>query len=112
MVWWDWGTGRRISLMGAMLCLAAAPWIVIGVATSDWRGFGGGTGFLFIPQFVAWVLFVGLKTGRMPSAYGGSELRDASPAWFWLTGAAYVVLILFFIFIILSVVLLGSIPGL
>ena len=67
----------------------------------------GGTAFLFIPQMVGWLLFVGLATGRMPSAYGRSELRTASPTWFWITGAGYVGLLLFFLWVIIGVVILG-----
>ncbi|MBU6267165.1 MAG: hypothetical protein KGN34_06470 [Sphingomonadales bacterium] len=94
-----------------MGCIAAAPWVLIGWSTRDWRGLIGGTAFLFIPQIVGWLLLVGLATGQMPSAYGRSESRDASPTWFWLIGAAYAGLVLFFLYIVLGVVLVGSIPG-
>lgn len=98
MLWWEWSAGRRLSFISVMLGIAAAPWIAIGITTKDWRGLIGGTAFLFIPQIVAWMLFVGLKTGRMPSAYGRSETRTESPRWFWITGATYSGLLAFYAF--------------
>ena len=107
MIWWDWKTRQRLTLMAAMLVIAAVPWIGIGLVTRDWRGLLGGTAFLFILQIVAWLLFVGMRTGRMPSAYGRSELRAEAPTWFWLTGAAYGGLLLLFCWMVLGVVVGG-----
>lgn len=106
MIWWNWKISQRLALMGLMLIVAAIPWLLIGKSTDDWRGMIGGTCFLLIPQMVAWLLFVGLKTGRMPSAYGRSELRSETPRWFWATGAAYASLLLLFLWVIVGVVLL------
>ncbi|MBQ1542951.1 MAG: hypothetical protein IIZ63_13215 [Caulobacteraceae bacterium] len=107
MIWWDWKASQRLALMAAMLVVAAIPWILIGGLTSDWWALLGGAAFLFIPQMVGWMLFVGLTTGRMPSAYGRSELRSESPRWFWVTGAGYAGLLLLFLWIIIGVVILG-----
>lgn len=68
------------------LAVAAIPLILIGVFTNDWRAVLGGTAFSFIPQIVGRLLFVELRIGRMPPAYGRSELRTETPTWFWLTG--------------------------
>ena len=107
VIWWDWKTSQRLILMAAVLCIAALPWIVIGWSTSEWHGLLGGTAFLFFPLIVGWLLFVGLTTGRMPSAYGRSEQRAVSPTWFWITGGLYAALLLFFLWIIFGVVVLG-----
>lgn len=111
MIWWDWKTSQRLALLAGMCGVAAIPWVAIGWATKDWRGLIGGTGFLLIPQIVGWLLYVGLATGRMPSAYGRSEIRDTSPRWFWLTGGLYGGLLLLFLYIILSVTISGTIWG-
>ena len=95
-----------MALMAGMLVVAAIP-LIFGGLTSGWGALLGGTAFLFIPQVVAWLLFVGLTTGRMPSAYGRSELRAELPRWFWITGAGYAGLLLFFVWIIVGVVILG-----
>lgn len=71
----------------------------------------GGAAFLFIPQIIGWVLYVGLAACRMPSAYGQSEIRNAYPRWFWLMGSLYAGPLLLFLDIILSVVLGGTIQG-
>ena len=34
------------------------------------------------------MLFVGLRTGKMPSR-GGPVIRATNPFWFWMTGALY-----------------------
>jgi hypothetical protein len=111
MIWWDWKTSQRLALMTAMLAIATIPWMLIGVFTNDWRGMLGGTPFFFIPQIVGWLLFIGLRTGRMPSAYGRSELRTAAPTWFWLTGCLYAVLLSLSLWIIFGVVVGGTILG-
>ena len=97
--------------MTVMVAVAAFPWIVIGGFTNDWQALLGGTAFLFIPQIMAWSLFVGLATGRMPSAHGRSELRAKSPTWFWLTGSLYAGLLLVFLWAILGVLMGGTIWG-
>jgi hypothetical protein len=106
VIWWNWKIGQRLALIGFMLSIAAIPWLLIGKLTSDWRGMIGGTALFFIPLMVAWLLFVGLRTGRMPSAYGRSELRSEAPRWFWMTGAAYASLLLLFFCLIVGGVLL------
>ena len=111
MIWWDWKTRQRLALMAGMLAVAAIPWIALGWFTKDWRALAGGTAFLFITQIVAWALFIGLTTGRIPSAYGKSELRAESPTWFWLTGGGYAAILLLFLWIISSVVAGGTIWG-
>jgi hypothetical protein len=58
-------------------------------------------------MMLGWSLFVGLKTGRMPSAWGRSELRAESPTWFWITGAGYAGLLLLFLWLIIGVVIFG-----
>ena len=93
--------------MAAMLAVAALTVILVGGFANDWRALLGGTAFLFIPQIVGWLLFVGLKTGRMPSAYGRSELRAHSSLWFWITGAGYAAILLLFVWVIVGVVILG-----
>jgi len=98
---------RRVALMSAMLVVATIPLILVGGFTNDWRALLGGIAFLFVPQIVAWLLFVGLTTGRMPSAYGHSELRAESRTWFWITALGYAALLVFFIWIILGVMILG-----
>jgi hypothetical protein len=110
MLWWDWNTWKRLALLTAMLTLAATPCLLLGWL-NEWRAFVGGTAFLAIPQIVAWNLFVGLKTGRMPSAYGRSELRAESPTWFWLTGSLYAALVLLFLWAILGMFFGLPMPG-
>jgi hypothetical protein len=107
MIWWGWSASQRVALMAAMLIVAAISLTLVGRFTSDWRALLGGIAFLFVPQIVGWLLFVGLRTGRMPSAYGRSELRAESPTWFWITGAGYAGLLLLFIWIIVGGVILG-----
>jgi hypothetical protein len=111
MTWWDWKTKQHLALIAGMLAVAATPWLALGWLTKDGRALLGGTAFLFIPQIVAWALFVGLTTGRIPSAYGRSELRAQSPTWFWLTAVVYAAILLLFLWIISGVVMGGTIWG-
>jgi hypothetical protein len=111
VIWWEWKTSQRLAVIAGVLIVAAIPWLVIGGLTNDWRGLLGGTAILSIPLIVAWLLFVGLRTGRMPSAYGRSELRAETPTWFWLTGSLYAGLLLLFLWIISGLVLGGTIWG-
>lgn len=112
MLWWDWDARQRIGLFAAMLGIAATPCILLGWATpAHWRAFVGGTAFLLGPQILAWVLFVGLRTGRMPTAYGGSELRNERPIWYWLMGAVYGAVVLLFLGFILYVITDGMVHG-
>lgn len=106
-LWWDWKTGQRLALFAAMFVIAAIPWLFLGWVPNQLGAFVGGTAFLAIPQMIGWLLFVGLRTGRMPSAYGRSESRTDSPTWFWITAAGYGGLLLLFAWVIVGVVLLG-----
>ena len=108
MIWWDWKTSQRLLLVAAMLVVAAVPTILLAGFTNNLRAVMGGTAFFFIPQMMGWVLFVGLTTGRMPTGYGRSALRTESPASFWITGAVYAGVLLFFVWIIVGVIILGS----
>jgi hypothetical protein len=107
VIWWDWKTSQRLALVGAMLGVAALPFILIGVFAKDWRGFAGGPFFLFIPQLLGWMLYVGLRTGRLPTGHGRSESRSETPIWFWVTAGAYAALMLLILWFVLGVVILG-----
>ena len=102
MLWWDWDTRQRLTLLTAMFALAAIPCVLLGWLPNDWRAFVGGTAFLAIAQIVAWMLFVGLRTGRMP-VRGGAADRSDSPTWFWIVAAMYAALLLAFFWAILVV---------
>jgi hypothetical protein len=94
-----------------MLTVAATPWLLFGFLPYNSYNLGvvaGGTAFLAIPQIVAWFLFVGLRTGRMP-VRGGSEDRTASPTWFWITAAMYAALVALFLWFIIAVIF--DLPG-
>lgn len=110
MIWWDWKTSQRSALLAGMLGIAAIPCLLAAWVTNDWRLLVG-TALLFIPLIVGWLLFVGLTTGRMPSAYGRSELRATSPTWFWSTGSLYAALLLMFFYFFLDVILGGAVGG-
>lgn len=110
MLWWDWNKRQRLALLAAMFAVAATPWLLLGWLPSEWGAFVGGTAFLAIPQMLAWYLFVGLRTGRLPSRFG-SEYRSESPTWFWILATMYAGLVLLFLYIILAVLLTnGPIP--
>lgn len=111
VIWWNWKTNRRLALVSAIACVATIPSLWIGAVTKDWRVILSGTAFFFLPMILAWLLFVGLTTGRMPSAYGRSELRASSPTWFWLTAGIYAGLVLLFLYFVLEVVLGGPFPS-
>jgi hypothetical protein len=102
MLWWDWTMSQRLRLLGAMVAIAAIPWLLLGCLPHQWGAFVGGTAFLLIPQMLGWNLFVGLRTGRMPTRLG-SEDRRSSPTWFWINAAIYAGLLLFVLWIILAV---------
>ena len=106
MLWWDWNTRQRLALLAVMLAVGAIPWLVLG-GFKEPGVILGGTAFLAIPQMMGWALFVGLHTGRMPSAYGRSEKRDQSPTWFWITGAGYAAILLLYVCMIAGFVILG-----
>ena len=89
MLWWDWNGREKLILLASILLLTATPWLFLGWLPNAWGAFVGGTAFLAIPQLVAWALFVGMSTGRIPTAYGRSELRAEEPVWFWFTAALY-----------------------
>ena len=103
MLWWDWNTSKRLRLLAMLLGVAAIPSFLMCRTINDWRPALPAIAFFAIPLMVGWLLFVGLKTGRMPSAYGRSELRAASPRWFWITGSLYGGLLLLFLWFFLSV---------
>ncbi|WP_428027848.1 hypothetical protein [Altererythrobacter sp.] len=103
MFWWDWNAKRKLGLLAAIVIIAATPWLLLGWLPDQLGAFVGGTALLSIPQIFAWLLFVGLKTGRMPTAYGGSELRAEEPAWFWSTAALYGGVLLTFLWFALNV---------
>ncbi len=97
MLWWDWNGRQKLVLLAGIFLLAATPWLMLGWLPNECGAFVGGTAALAIPQMMAWFIFVGLRTGRIPSAYGGSELRAEEPTWFWFTSALYLgVLLTFF----------------
>jgi hypothetical protein len=73
--------------------------------------FAGGTAFLAIPQIIAWFLFVGLRTGRMPVRFG-SEDRTKSPTWFGIAAVVYAALLLLFLWVIVAVIFDLSMPPL
>jgi hypothetical protein len=89
MLWWDWNAKQKLALLAVILIIAATPWFLLGWLPEQLGAFAGGTALLSIPQMMAWFIFVGLKTGRIPSAYGASELRAKEPTWFWFTSALY-----------------------
>lgn len=99
MLWWDWPSSRRLALLGAMIALAAVPWISLGWLPDEPRAFAGGTAFLLVPQIAGWFLFVGLATGRIP-ARGGSEIRSSSPTWFWIIVAMYAAVLIVYLYVI------------
>lgn len=78
MLWWDWTSGQRWGLLAAMFALASAPWIALGWLPNEWEALLGGTAFLAIPQLLSWMLYVGIKTGRIP-ARGEPIIRTESP---------------------------------
>jgi hypothetical protein len=107
MLWWDWTARQRLALLALMLTIAVAPWLMLGFLPRTSYNLGvvaGGTAFLIMPQIIAWFLFVGLRTGRMPVRFG-SEHRISSPAWFWCVAALYAALLVLFLWMIIAVVL-------
>ena len=112
MLWWDWTGRQRLWLLTAILTVAAAPWLLLGFFPYSSYNLGavaGGTAFLAIPQLIAWFLFVGLRTERMPVRFG-SEYRPKSPTWFWSVAAMYAVLLLLFLWVVIAVVFDLPIP--
>lgn len=87
-------------LLAGILLLAATPWLMLGWLRNEFGALVGGTALLAIPQMMAWFIFVGLQTGRIPSAYGGSELREKEPTWFWFTTALYCGVLLTFFWLV------------
>ena len=104
MFWWDWNSKRKFSVLGLMLAIAATPWLFLGWFPGEIGALVGGTAFLMIPQLVGWLLLIGLRTGRMPVAYGGSEDRASSPVAFWIVAAMYAALLALAIGFILTVI--------
>lgn len=91
MVWWDWTWRQRIALLTAYVGIAALPGALVMTTGSwpfDWRALLGSCAFLFIPLLLGTMLFVGLRTAKMPSR-GQSVISAASTFGFWMTGALY-----------------------
>ena len=91
MIWWDWTWPQRVALLTAYVGIAALPGALAMITGSwplDWRALLGSSAFLFIPLLLGTMLFVGLRTGKMPSR-GQPVIRATSPFWFWMTGALY-----------------------
>ena len=109
MIWWDWSAQHRMATLGAMLALAALPWLLLGWLPQEWGAFIGGTSFLAIPQMVGWLLFVGLKTGVMP-VRGRKVDRRVSPREFWVVAASYSAVLFVYVWII-AMVLLDVVSG-
>jgi hypothetical protein len=104
MLWWDWNSRQRLGVIGAILFLAALPSLYLCWGPKAWGAFLPATGFIALPLLFAWHLFVGVRTGRMQSGTGVSELRAKNPGWFWLTGALYTAVLLQFLWIVAGVV--------
>ena len=104
MIWWDWGLRRKTALLGGMIFfpLAGVVW-VFGLHT-DLGTILGGVSFLFIPELMAWMLFVGLRTGFMPQR-GAKVIRATQPVEFWVTAVAYAVIFVMFIGFLITVAL-------
>lgn len=106
MLWWDWTGRQQLALLAAVLTVAATPWLLLGFSpynSYNLGAFAGGTCFLAIPQILAWFLFVGLRTGRIP-VRGGHEDRGESPTWFWTVAAMYAALVAMFVWMIVAVI--------
>ena len=93
MFWWDWNSKRKISVVGVMLAIAVTPWFLLGWFPDEIGALIGGTAFLMLTQLFGLLLLIGLRTGRMPVAYGGSEDRESSPVAFWIITAMYAVVL-------------------
>lgn len=111
MLWWDWNTRQRLGLLAAIIAIAATVSLVLFRPANNWGVYIVGTAFFGIPKIMGWLLFVGLRTGRMPSAYGRSELRAENPTWFWLTGGMYAGILLLYLWFLLGVLFGGAIWG-
>ena len=93
MIWWDWTWPQRWSLLAAYVGIAALPGLlamIVGAWPLDWRVFVGSCAFFCVPLLLGTMLFVGLRTGRMPIR-GEPFVRATEPVWFWMTGGMYVV---------------------
>src|SRR4051812_30487408 len=83
MVWWSWGIGRKVALFAAMAGLSAsAVWWFLRPGLTP-AVMIGGISFLTIPQLLAWISFVGLRTGKLPQR-GRVVKRADEPVEFWL----------------------------
>jgi|SRR3954454_16705804 hypothetical protein len=82
MLWWSWSWGQRLALFVGVLGVAAAlTWWGLGGA-ADGAAFLGGCAFFAIPLLTSILIFVGLRTGFIPSR-GGRICRAEEPVTFW-----------------------------
>ena len=102
MFWWDWTGKQRFMVLLVMLCIAAAPWILLGWLPREIGAFVGGTAFLMIPQLMAFFLLIGFKSGVMPMR-GGKAARKDEPISFWFAASCYGALLAFTLWFILTV---------
>ena len=105
MIWWDWGTGRRVAALAAMVGVSTAVVLTIGwMVDRSWLRPGvilGGAAFLSIPQLLAWQAFVGMRTGVLPAR--GRVARADQPVTFWCIVAGCVAIVAAFVAILVEV---------
>jgi hypothetical protein len=106
MIYWSWGTGRKRALVASMVGLSATTLLILGWSLERsllaWRTLLIGISVLTIPQIVAFLLFVGLRTGMMPQR-GRRVSRTEHPIDFWMTAGGYGIVLAMYIFFGLGV---------
>ena len=79
-----------------MLGVAATGGLLFGSATREWTAAFGAAALLALPQLAGWQLFVGLRTGRIPTRgrQKGYESRADDPIWFWLNVSGHIAVLI------------------
>jgi hypothetical protein len=101
MVWWNWGVGRKVALFAAMACLSTVvSWWYLRPEVSAGAMIGG-VSFLTIPQMLAWISFVGFRTGKLPQR-GRVVTRADDPVEFWVMMAVQLASAMMFVVAIIA----------
>ncbi len=109
MLWWDWTWRHKLILVATMPIVAAIACLLLGFPPTG-GAFVGGVAFLTIPQLCGWMLYVGLRTGRI-QARGDTMSRADAPFGFWFTVTSYFAVFIVYVGLLLWVAIDGLLHG-
>ncbi len=113
MIWWGWTNARQWAFLGGLYAVGTLPGLLLALIVDiadEWQ-LVLGSGLLFLlPLMLCWYLFVGLRTGRIPTRFGSDD-RQTSPLSFWLQVVLYAGALAYLVWIFFSAATYTPVPG-